>query len=198
MFELKGDNMNDKEVWVDLKNYEGLYQISDFGNIKSLTKPHGHSIRKESIIKQYKTRKGYYKVLFSKDNKQKNFEVHRLVAENFLNKNDYKNMPEENRKIVNLEKLQVNHKDENKLNNKASNLEWCTNKYNVNYGKRGKKASQKLKKKILQYDKNGILLKEWQSIKEAQEELKISKINVNCLGKRKTSGGYIWKYKESN
>ena len=186
------------ELWKDVKGYEGLYQVSNFGNIKGLAKKHGHSNRKENIIKQFKNKNGYYKVVLSKNGKQKNIEVQRIVAEAFLNKKNYKSYLNEDRTKIDINKLQVNHIDEDKSNNKVNNLEWCSHKYNVNYGNRGKKASQKLKKKILQYDKNGTLLKEWQSIKEAQEELKICKISVNCLGKRKTSGGYIWKYKESN
>ena len=186
------------ELWKDIKGYEGLYQVSNYGNVKGLAKKHGYSNRQESIIKQYKNKKGYYKVVLSKNGKQKNIEVQRIVAEAFLNKNDFKSYIDEDREKINLNKLQVNHINEDKSDNKASNLEWCSPKYNVNYGKRGQKASISLGKKILQFDTEGNFIKEWQSIKQAFLKLHISKIGLVCKGRRKTAGGYIWKYKEQN
>ena len=186
-----------KEVWKDIKGYEGLYQVSNFGRVKSLKKYHGKSLRKGAIIKQYLTRQNYCKVILSKDKINKNVEVQRVVAEAFLDKRQYKSMPDEDRNLIQLDKLEVNHKDENKSNNCANNLEWCSRKYNANYGERGKKASKSLSKKILQYDLNNNFIKEWESIKQAKEELKIHRICDVCKKRRKTAGGYVWKYKEA-
>ena len=184
------------ELWKDIKGYEGLHQVSNLGRVKSLKKYHGKSLRKGAIIKQYLTRQNYCKVILSKDKINKNVEVQRLVADAFLNKEDFKCYPTEDRNLISLDKLEVNHIDENKSNNKVENLEWCTRKYNANYGERGKRASKSLGKKIMQYTKNGELVKEWESIKEATEKLHLYGIGRACRGKLKSSGGYIWKYKE--
>lgn len=117
-----------KEYWKDIKDYEGLYQISNLGRVKSLSryvytsnpKFKGYRCTKEKILKSGKTKKGYLIVVLRKNNKSKSMYVHRLVATAFIyNPN---NLPE------------VNHKDENPLNNNVTNLEWCTHKYNGNYG----------------------------------------------------------------
>ena len=184
------------EIWKDITGYEGLYQVSNLGRIKSLKKYHGKSLRKEAIIKQHLTKKNYYKVVLSKDKINKNVEVQRVVAEAFLNKKDFKCYPTEDRNLINIDKLEVNHIDENKINNKVENLEWCSRKYNANYGERGKKASKSLGKKIIQYTKDEEFVKEWESIKEATEKLHLYGIGRVCRGKAKSSGGYIWKYKE--
>ena len=185
------------EIWKDIKEYEGLYQVSNLGRVKSLKKYHGKSLRKGAIIKQYLTRQNYCKVILSKDKINKNVEVQRLVADAFLNKEDFKCYPTEARNLISIDKLEVNHIDENKSNNKVENLEWCSRKYNANYGERGKKASKSLSKKILQYDLNNNFIKEWESIKQAKEELKIHRICDVCKKRRKTAGGYVWKYKEA-
>ena len=104
------------EEWRDIKGYEGLYQISNKGRVKTLG---NNKTRKEKILSPRK-RNGYFSVrLCKKGEKPKEFNIHRLVAQAFL-LNPY-NLPV------------VNHKDENKLNNNVENLEWCTQAYNVNY-----------------------------------------------------------------
>lgn len=109
------------EVWKDIEGYEGLYQVSTCGNIKSLAKPrkngNGRSyIQKEKLLKQSFTTTGYKKVELYKDGKRKSFKVHRLVAIAFIPNPD--NKPE------------VNHIDGNKINNNIDNLEWVTSSEN--------------------------------------------------------------------
>ena len=177
------------ELWKDIVGYEGLYQVSNFGRIRSLDRiikrpKMGDFFKKSQIIKN-KIYKGYFSVQLSKQGITKNHKVHRLVAQAFIpNPNNYK---------------EVNHKDENKENNCADNLEWCTHKYNMEYGtwvnRREKKINRSYcSKKILQYDLEKKYIKTWDSISMAQRELNINHISSCCSGKRKTAGGYIWEY----
>lgn len=182
-----------KEIWKDIKGYKGLYQISNLGNVKSLKRniklsnQYGAKFKKrvdEKILKQSINKYGYCSVILSKNNKNKWFSIHRLVALNFIpNPNNYKC---------------VNHKDENKQNNNVENLEWCTYKYNNNYGNRINKVREKTKKKINQYDINNILIKSWNSIIEASNNLKINRHSIIscCKGKQKTAGGFKWQYRK--
>ncbi len=107
------------EEWRDIIGYEGLYQISNIGRIKTLSKFAGRSNRKEKIMKQSFNSKGYLHIVLSKNNISQTCRVNRLVALNFISNPD--NLP------------QVNHKDGIKANNRVDNLEWCTSKYNVNH-----------------------------------------------------------------
>ena len=173
------------EIWKDIKGYEGMYQISNFGRVKSLNRTinigeKSKRFQPETILKACEGTKGYLLVSLYKNNKHKMKRVHRLVAEHFL--------PNPQNLIF------VNHIDENKRNNKVENLEWCTCQYNNIYGKR----LQKVRKPILQLDLNGNLIKEWESAVKAKLELKISNKSISevCRRKRKTAGGFKWKYKE--
>ena len=115
-----------EEIWKDIEGYEGLYQVSNLGRVKSFPRKGTHTT-KERILKLTKSNKNYVIVILKNNYIQKAKSVHRLVAEAFIpNPN---NLP------------QVNHKDENKLNNKVDNLEWCDNIYNCNYGTRNKRLS---------------------------------------------------------
>lgn len=108
-----------KEIWKDIKGYEGRYQVSNLGNVKSLNYSH---TGKEKTMKLCKDKSGYLNVKLFIDGKHKIYKVHRLVAEAFIP--NLKNEP------------QVNHIDENKSNNNVYNLEWCTARYNSNFGTR--------------------------------------------------------------
>lgn len=169
------------EEWKDIEGYEGKYQVSSLGNIKSLN----YNGKKE--IKQLKPCiKGgnYYGVVLCKNGIKKELQIHRLVAQAFIpNPN---NLPE------------VNHKDENKINNCVDNLEWCTSKYNANYGNRNKKLSLLKNKKVNQYDLQGNFIKQWDSLTEINKQLGfcISSIGKCCnkIKKHKTAYGYKWEY----
>ena len=174
-----------EEIWKDIKNYEGIYQISNFGRVKN--------IKKQKILKPLITNK-YCKVVLCKNGIVSNQLIHRLVAIHFLpNLHNFK---------------EVNHKDENPLNNCLSNLEWCDRKYNINYGTANLRRSLKEKgikkivdykkrqKKVLQYDLEGNFIKEWESISSASKCLKIHKIWEVCNNKRHKAGNYYWRYKE--
>jgi len=175
-----------KEEWKDIKDYEGLYQVSNLGRIKSLGRYKNNWSKKqwveERILKQRLANTGYYMVVLSKNGKVKGFLVHRLVAETFIPN------PEN--------KPQVNHKDENKLNNHIENLEFCTRKYNCNYGTKMERQKEKLGKSVIQYDRNMTCINIYSSITKASQTTKINLGNIAkcCKNERKTAGGYIWKY----
>ena len=164
------------EEWKDVVGYEGLYQVSNFGNIKSLFR---YKRQLKPVI-----RNGYESVKLCKNKNAKFVSVHRVVAEAF---------------IPNPQKLPiVNHKDENKQNNCVENLEWCTNVYNINYGNAQEKKAQKFFRSVRKFSLEGEFLKEYPSIKAAAKEtgLPHSSISFCCSGRYHTSGGYKWKYKE--
>ena len=125
-----------KEVWKDIKDYEGLYQVSNLGRIKSVDriikrKKNGDYFQKGRILNLQIAKNGYYICKLSYQNKKPSKNVHKLVAEAFIsNPNNYPC---------------INHKDENKLNNNVNNLEWCTCKYNNNYGTKKERISNALK-----------------------------------------------------
>lgn len=168
------------EIWKDIKGYKGLYQVSSLGKVKSLPRNTAH----ERIMKQRKDKGGYLFLSLTKDGIPKTFKVHRLVAENFI-LNPY-NLPE------------VNHKKEfEKYNNMVKNLEWCTRKYNANYGTASNRVHKKQMKKVYQYDMSGNLLKQFQSLIEAcNEKYDFSCIAKCCRGVYKSSYGFIWSYIE--
>lgn len=121
-----------QEVWKDIKEYEGKYQVSDLGRIKSLSRvtknSKGEFKTKEIIMKPTKATNGYLLACLWKNNKQSKVNIHRLVANAFIdNPNNYK---------------EINHKDEDKTNNRVENLEWCDHKYNMNYGNIKEKISK--------------------------------------------------------
>lgn len=174
----------DKEIWKDIAGYEGLYQINNYGDVKSLN--YGNT-KKEKILKPHNN-DGYYDVTLYKHGKHKQYKIHRLVAQNFIP--NPKNKP------------QVNHKDGNKINNNVNNLEWVTNSENIkhafktNLHKKYYGSDHNNAKKIKQYTLEGKFIKEWGSIVEASIYYKTTKENIfSCLKhKSKTAKGYKWEY----
>ena len=166
----------DSEIWKDVKDYEGLYQVSNLGRFKN--------IKTGKMIIPYG--KNYLLVSLYKNTKRTYLYAHRVVATAFIeNKN---NLP------------QVNHINGNKKDNRAENLEWCTSKYNINeafrlgLAKNGRGVDSVRSKPIKQFDMDGNFIKKWDSINIAKNKLKIFHIHECCKGKRATAGGYIWKY----
>ena len=188
------NEIQDLEVWKDIKGYEGLYQVSNLGRVKSLEriiiKKNGkkQTIR-ERILKPKTEWNGYLRItLANGSGKKKSFFVHRIVCEAF-----HEN-PED--------KPCVNHIDENKTNNVASNLEWCTVTENINHGTRnarvGEAVAKALSKPVGQYTLDGKLIKIWQSTIEVERRLGFAQGNISKVaqGKQKTAYGYVWKYIE--
>ena len=185
------------EIWLPVVGYEGLYEVSDGGNIRSL-------VRYKKQLKPSKNTNGYLSVELFKHKASKRFLVHRLVAAAFLP--NPQNFP------------QVNHKDENRCNNSADNLEWCSARYNMNYGAGAKtrhlkidysapifaatarENGAKVSRPVLQFSKSGEFIKRYNSGKEAHRLTGINHSHIMecCAGKRyKTVGGYIWKYERN-
>lgn len=165
------------ENWKEIAGYEGLYEVSDQGRVKSL------KYGKERIMKPLNNTWGYHQVSLCKDGHTKPLLVHRLVAEAF---------------IPNPQGLEtVNHKDEVKTNNTVSNLEWMSKRDNINYGTHNKRMQEALSKQVQMLDKStGELIATFPSTIEAERITGIHQGNIStcCLGKRKSAGGYIWRY----
>lgn len=185
-----------EEIWKDIPNFEGLYQASNWGRIKSLKKDvikknQGCHHYKERILKGWNHNTGYLAVTLN----GKKYLVHRIVAMTFIeNPNNYPI---------------INHIDGNKKNNKIENLEWCTYEHNLHEAiklglihiKYNSKENRIRAKKLNQYNLNGTLIKTYDCSTDAEAELKSKNIKVNaknirnvCNGIRKTAGGYIWRY----
>ena len=175
------------EEWRDVVGYEGRYQVSSMGRVKSLERKvrhwrGGERIQKERILKPSNDRRGYLLVSLCDGEKRKTFSVHRLVCQAFHENPD--------------NKPQVNHINEIKTDNRACNLEWCTCKQNVNHGTRTERSAKSRSKPVGQYTLDGELVKIWQSPCEAGKQIGLSDSHVSKVanGKLKTAYGYIWKY----
>jgi hypothetical protein len=198
----------EKEIWRDIAGYEGYYQVSNFGRVRSLDKMQNYNgsarLHKGKILKPGNDSKGYLIVSLSKNNRAATKTIHRLVAMAFLDNQN--NLP------------CVNHKDEDKENNfvfvnkdgsvdyDKSNLEWCTVSYNVNYGnaavERGlKQRNDRNKSKLTaMYTLDGNLVDIYPSAREASRLTGIPKTLIYkcCKGENKTAKGFVFKYFNNN
>ena len=165
--------MKKPEIWKDIEDYKGLYQVSNLGRVRSIK-------NKTKIKEPFIINSGYSTVNLYKNNKNKKTLIHRLVAQAF---------------ILNPKKLpQVNHIDGNKLNNRQENLEWCSNSDNMLHASKTGLLNSYIK--INQYDLNHNFIKQWNCIKEIERELNYnhSGIIACCKKRYKTSHNYIWEY----
>ena len=175
----------ENEIWKNVKGYEGIYEISNMGRLKSHytvgRKSHGDKSF-EKIIKPAKCTNGYLEYHLCKKGKRKVVLAHRLVAEHFIDNPN--NLP------------QVNHIDEDITNNCVENLEWVTPKQNANHGTRNERCANAQKIKVVQLDLEGNFIRLWNGFKDIERELNVGCENIIrvCKGKYKTSCGYIWKY----
>lgn len=178
-----------EEIWKDIFGYEGLYQVSNLGRIKSYDKYKWNRFKyiklKGKQLKLSNDKNGYKIICLTKNKKEIMHKVHRLVAKAFIpNPNNYSC---------------INHKNEIKDDNRVENLEWCDVKYNNIYGSRINKVKTKLNKKVNQYDLQGNFIKTYNSMQSIKEHLKInniSSISVCCNHKKghKSAFGYKWEF----
>lgn len=163
-------------LWKDVPNYEGYYEVSNTGLIRS----------KNGLRKPQKSWDGYLYVKLCKKGECKKIKIHRLVALAFIpNPN---NLPE------------INHKDEDTTNNVVENLEWCNRTYNNNYGTRNARSaigiSKANGKRVMQFSKRNEYIDTYDSAIKAAKALNIDSTGITACarGRRKSAGGYIWKY----
>lgn len=181
--------MENKEIWKPAKDFEGLYEVSSKGRVRSLERPtiwrcgayYKEILLPGIVLKPSVTHKGYLSVRLynNKQKKCRDVTVHRLVMETFVP--NPKNFP------------QINHIDEDKTNNCVDNLEWCTNTYNRNYGS----SAIRFCKPVKQIDKNSKeVIAVYESAQHAEKTTGVvaSSIRSVCNNKRKTAGGFIWLY----
>lgn len=189
--------MEEKEEWKNIPGYQD-YQISNFGRVKSLEHtvyhqpsnkfPNGRLVTyQERILKPSLESGGYYFVVLYNNKIKRSFRIHRLVAKLFIpNPKNYE---------------QVNHKDENKLNNHVSNLEWCTAKYNINYGTGKYRKTINRRIPIIQYTLDGKFVAEYESATAAAYALGLPQYYARdilyiCYGKKgKTLKNFKWTFK---
>jgi hypothetical protein len=160
------------ENWRDVPGYSGIYDISDCGNIRRL--------QNKRILR--KVNRNGYLVAHLSNRVAKSFYIHRLVAMAFIPNPD--GLP------------QINHKNEIKTDNRAENLEWCTAKYNMNFGTRTQRMKKNRSFPVMQIDEYGVVISIYEGISEAERKTGINRPNIcKCLkGKIKTAGGYKWEY----
>lgn len=180
-----------KEVWRDIKGYKGIYQVSNLGRVKSISryrkgKSNSLVYLPEKILNPKKGKNGYLNVGLSKNGIPKTYYVHRLVYETFRGKIPFW--------------MQVNHINEDKTDNRLENLNVLTPKANLNWGTAQKRRSEKESKVVYQYDLDGNFIKMWSSTHKPEIELGYSNgsIAACCIGYRnqKTAYGFIWRYEQ--
>lgn len=165
-----------EEVWKDIEGYEGLYQVSNLGRVKRVTTGR--------ILKGMVSGSGYIQVDLSKQGATSKKLIHRLAAQAFIPN------PEN--------KLEVNHIDEDKTNNKVDNLEWATRQENNNHGTHNEKVSKSNSIPIIATHIKSEDSKEFYGASECARQLGLSQSHISEVlkGKRKTVGGFTFKYKE--
>lgn len=177
--------------WINVEGWEGFYQVSNSGMVKSL--PRKYAGTKERLLKLNINKDGYCYVIFAKGRVRKHYLVHRLVANAFLDNPN--NLPH------------INHKNEDKTDNRVENLEWCDAFYNTHYGTAiSRRAAKQINRKdcskaVNQYSITGEFIKKYESASEAERETGVRKTNISrcCRGLVKTAGTrnntkYIWRY----
>ena len=178
------------EEWRQIPGYGDRYLVSNYGRIKSIGIKNRFICKSDRILRGSYNKLRYKRVVLAYGGKKHTTVVHRLVAMAFLP--NPQNLP------------CINHKDENPSNNHVDNLEWCTHKYNINYGNCRKRISigitnhPNLTKPIAQYDMDGNFIQRFQSVRDAKRILKLKGfkgIYDTCVGKNNfTHYGYQWKY----
>ena len=167
-----------KEIWKDIKDYEGLYQVSNLGRVKRITTGR--------VLKPLKHANGYLMVKLSKNSIVYTKTVHRLVAEAFIPNPEHKS--------------EINHIDENKTNNSLDNLEWMTRKENINHGTRTERMSKTQSIPIIATNIKTGESKEFYGARECARQLGLTHGNITSVlkGRYKQTGGYTFKYKDES
>ena len=181
------------EIWKDIKGYEGLYQVSNFGRVLSLNY---RNTGKPGLMNTGKNNYGYLQVCLSKNEEEKNYKVHRLVAQTFLANPE--NKPCVNHKIEGDEGKTINmvfFNEDGTIDEEKTTIEWCTHEENINYGTHNERSAKTKSKKVLQLSLDGDLIREWESSKECgRNGFNQGNICEWCNGKRKTQRGFRWEY----
>ena len=162
------------ETFVKIEGFEN-YEVSNLGKVRN--------IKSGRILKPHLNHNGYLKHSLYRHDKQKELFLHRIIAIAFIDNPG--------------KKPQVNHIDENKLNNDLSNLEWCTERENAIHGTRTKRVAEKLSQKVIQLDLNDNILNVFKSMRQAERETGIDATSISacCNGKRKSAGRFKWRKK---
>lgn len=172
-----------EEVWKDIVGYEGLYQVSNLGRVKSL------NYRRTGKTKEMKPgtdKNGYRYICLMVEGKARYYKVHRLVYEAFVGPIPYGH--------------EINHINEEKADNRVENLEIVSHKTNINHGTCSARSGEKHRQEVVQYNLQGTTLKTWSSMSQAASSLGIDVGQISACCKRKphynTAGGFVWKYKK--